>query len=105
MWLFLSNGFFSVVNHRDLDEHVLIRARRRKHITDTFGDENIYVLKNADYPFRLNLSKGEFVGVLYNYIDDMEYGNFKRSIKNSKFAVMCANVWREIYTAYGDERP
>ena len=59
MWLFLSNGFFSVVNHRDLDEHVLIRARRRKHITDTFGDENIYVL----------------------------------------------NVWREIYTAYGDERP
>jgi|TARA_R110002020_G_scaffold197254_1_gene398325 hypothetical protein len=100
MWLFLSNGVLSVVNHRDLEDTVLVRARVREHISYYFGNEGIYVDMEADYPYRYNLEKEGFKEFLAEYVDEMEYDNFKNSVRSSAMKGACMRVWTVIWDAF-----
>ncbi|MAL11484.1 MAG: hypothetical protein CMF74_17705 [Maricaulis sp.] len=103
MWLFLSNGILSVVNHRDLEDTVLVRARVREHISYYFGNEGIYVDRDADYPYRYNLQKEGFKEFLEEYVDEMEYDNFKNSVRSNDIKRTCMIVWNVIWDIF-DER-
>lgn len=82
MWLLTKNSFISVVQHREQPDNVLVRARVKKHLERLFPHKvnEIYADSEADYKYRLLVSKKELAEVLSAYIlNDLNYDNFKAS--------------------------
>ena len=53
-WLCFNDAFLSVVNHRDDKNMLVVRARRREHLTNVFGkDAQITVTPERDYKYRV----------------------------------------------------
>jgi hypothetical protein len=80
MWLFLPFGFFSVVAHRTRPERVLVRARRREHLTE-LGQRGvagvIQETSYADYPFRIEADREAVAAFAARHVLEMGYDNFK----------------------------
>ncbi len=96
MWLFTNNSFISVVQHRDKPDSVLVRARQAEHISALFPDKEIHATPDADYAFRIFITKQELKEVLNNYIDDkLTYPNFKsaQSYKNKAWLSFLHDIW------------
>jgi hypothetical protein len=93
MWLSLSKGFLSVVVTKQDPNMVMVRARRKEHLESYFSTHNIVVTKSADYPFRVICSKAALTAVLVRYIDSMDYGNFKNSVKDQKLHDAYMDTW------------
>lgn len=80
MWIFAKNSFISCVEHRDRPNDVLVRARRRQDLICMFPqeEEQIAVTPEADYKYRLTVSKKELAKVLTDYVmNQITYDNFK----------------------------
>tara|TARA_R110001599_G_scaffold2887_2_gene15709 strand:+ start:449 stop:823 length:375 start_codon:yes stop_codon:yes gene_type:complete len=82
MWLALSDGWLSIVAHRDKPDHLLVRARKASHIEDYFPNESMYEDSEADYPFRADVMRYQVSLILAEYIDNMQYDNFKNSVED-----------------------
>jgi hypothetical protein len=53
-WLCFNDAFLSVVNHRDDKNMLVVRDRRREHLTNVFGkDAQITVTPERDYKYRV----------------------------------------------------
>jgi hypothetical protein len=82
MWLYTDKGHISVVVHAKAPNKVLLRARNR----DTLpllvskGESRQSYTPNRDYYYRIITSTTEFKQILQQYIDTMEYTNFKDHI-------------------------
>tara|TARA_B110000305_G_scaffold96661_1_gene108988 strand:- start:212 stop:532 length:321 start_codon:yes stop_codon:yes gene_type:complete len=100
MWLFVSGGFVSIVAHRSQPMHVLVRARHADHIGVLFPDLEPTVLATADYRFRVVVHRTVLQCALSHYVANMEYDNFKASIRNEPYHEVCLDVWRTMW-AYG----
>ena len=57
MWIALTEGWLSIVAHRDKPDHLLVRARNPSHIRRTFGERVMYTDADADYPFRADVPR------------------------------------------------
>lgn len=79
MWLSLSKGFLSVVTNRNDHDQVLVRSRVKSHITNYFPDHEISEIP-GDYAYRIFITKEELKNFLIEYIDEMNYDNFKNSV-------------------------
>lgn len=82
MWLFTTLGSFSVVEHRDERDTLLVRARDRdelKRLIDGYAlATRIVETPSADYPFRIAVPKDVFATqVLPLLAMDINYENFK----------------------------
>jgi len=80
MWLFTKNSFISVVQHRERQDHVLVRARVKKHIVRLFPGQEKLIAKDdtADYRWRLLMPKQVLADTLADYIiHRLDYDNFK----------------------------
>lgn len=80
MWLFTKNSFISAVEHRGRPNDVIIRARRKRDLVRLFPkrDKQIEKTPNADYLYRLTVSKKELAKVVSDYVlRNITYDNFK----------------------------
>jgi hypothetical protein len=80
MWLFTKNSFVSIVQHRERPDDVLVRARAKRHLERLFPHkvEEIYADHDADYTYRLLISKHELADVISAHIlERLDYDNFK----------------------------
>lgn len=80
MWLFTKNSFIAVVQHRERPNDVLVRARVKKHLSRLFPKKakEIFEDAEADYRWRLIVSKQELAGRISDYIlQNLDYDNFK----------------------------
>jgi hypothetical protein len=93
MWLSLSKGFLSVVALKDEPNMVMVRARRKEHLTEYFAGQNVLYTKNADYPYRVICSKIALTAMVTRYIEQLDYTNFKDSVKNHQLHHAYLNVW------------
>jgi len=100
MWVFLSEGFLSIVNHDDYDGVLLVRARDPDHITDVFESARLYEDHSADYPFRADIPAAEVARVLSHRVENIDYRNFKNSITNGHFAETAGKVWTVLWRMY-----
>ena len=100
MWIFTSTGMLSVVAHRELEESVLVRARNPFHIGEMFPDVAVEETPNADYPSRAIIDRETFAKVMLDYSLNIDYDNFKNSIKENNFHDQCVQVWA-IMMRYG----
>lgn len=105
MWITTNKGLFSIVQHRDKHDMVLVRARAYDHIkyfearvrvNSEFAKANIksgmlknefsgtWVDRKADYPHRMEVSKDLVGSVLSELAQEIDYTNFKDSVKDPK---------------------
>jgi hypothetical protein len=81
MWIFLPDGFFSVVQDRDHPEHRLqVRARAREDLERHFPNEPIVETPEADYHYRVIVSRNEFSAWMESVVFSLDYSNVKGAI-------------------------
>jgi len=57
MWIYLTEGSFSIVAHRDKPDHLLVRSRQPDAIERAFPNEEMYFDPDADYPYRADIHR------------------------------------------------
>lgn len=97
MWLYVSDGFLSIVAHRDKPQHLLVRARHPDHIAALFPEAEVTYMATADYPYRVVLHRMVVERAVGRYITQMNYDNFKNSIIDNDYHDACISVWNKMY--------
>lgn len=97
MWLCLNDSFLSVVQHRDDSNLYLVRARRFHDIKKYFPEGEIIELDNADYRFRVIITREKLNSFMLSLPDNIEYPNFKRSVSDPELSRLYHKVWGEWY--------
>lgn len=102
MWVALTEGWLSIVAHRDKPDHLLVRARNPKHITRTFPDVEMYSNADADYPFRADVLREDVIEFMSRRLEHMQYDNFKNTIDEGAYHDAALSMWRMMYR-YGED--
>lgn len=95
MWICLNDGFISAVeNTRDLTgNQLVIRARKREHLENIFPKSDVVETLDTDYRFRVFMTKEDFSKVLASRALNINYDNFKNSVKDEKLHDMYEGFW------------
>ena len=88
MWIFNQDGFFSVVQHRDDPEMLMIKARNRAHLervaawtrANFMPNLEIVELEESDYIVRANISKIRWAQYLTQRTMELDYDSVKEPI-------------------------
>ncbi len=98
MWIASTNGFISIVQHWDKPDTLLVRARVRKDLLSIFSKRRIIEIPEADYRFRVLVSKNEFAELMFNQIKKIDYPNFKDRIVQSDSHKEKLDVYYQIWS-------
>lgn len=93
MWIFTSKGFLSVVQHKDDADRLIVRARKREHLQELFPARGLTKTPSADYPFRTVVSRTHFKAFMMGQVRNINYLNFKNSIKDADYHDAALTVW------------
>lgn len=93
MWLCLSNGFLSIVQDKNVKNQFLVRAREKTHLEFYFPNVDIIDNVMGDYPYRIFIQKSEFMEFLSNYVESINYDNFKNSVTDQKLHYFFLKIW------------
>jgi hypothetical protein len=99
MWLVTTQGFYSVVAHRDDPDKLLVRARTHDDI-DALR-EQIPTLEpfedpHADYRHRAVVGRAEWVAALAQLASEVDYDNFKNAVadhQGRERSGLYARIW------------
>jgi 8-oxo-dGTP pyrophosphatase MutT (NUDIX family) len=101
MWLFTTQGFFSVVTAEEFGEELQVRARAasdldrlRESFLPTLGPN--VSLPGRDYPWRAFSTRDDFAACLSAMAEAIDYSNFKSAVEHRQGptrAVVYADVW------------
>src|SRR5436190_22648016 len=83
MWLFTTQGFYSVVAHRRDPDRLLVRARAREDLEalrDQIPDLRIFSDAHADYRWRAVVTRAEWVAAIAQLATEIDYENFKNAV-------------------------
>lgn len=83
MWLFTTQGFYSVVAHRDEPDKLLVRSRAREDIEALhrqIPDLEPFEDPDADYRWRAVVSRAEFERAVTQLVAAIDYPNFKSAV-------------------------
>ena len=97
MWIGHNKGWVSIVAHRDKPEYLLVRARKSEHITEIWENADVYENENADYRYRADILRQEVARNLGYNIVDIQYTNFKNSVKERKLAGAYHDIWNVMF--------
>lgn len=100
MWLMTTDGFFSAVQDRDEPGSVLVRARVRgdlEQLAETL-DTTVLETPDADYPFRVRVSKADWGGYVASCAEGIDYDNFKNAV-GARQGHDRADVYLDIWSA------
>ena len=103
MWVFLPEGFVSVVAHRTEPDNLMIRARNADHLDNLFPGCEVTKLNDADYRYRTVLPRTDVDIMLSKHIEQMTYDNFKSSIDEYEYHRACSRTWEAMFS-YGYEK-
>ena len=104
MWLFTNHGFYSIVKILDTNpEEFWIRSRRKEHLTTYFSEERIIYTHATDYQYRVTVNKEELIDIFTHLPQEIDYTNFKDSIKDIELKDAAHNVWHDVFGVL-DER-
>ena len=100
MWVFLSNGFVSITRHKSHKDFLHVRARNPQHLLDIWPDCDVQITPYADYTARTSLPEAIVIRTIMNYMEEIDYSNFKNTIDDHQFKTMAMRVWDQHF-AYG----
>ncbi|NUP04596.1 MAG: hypothetical protein HOW73_00865 [Polyangiaceae bacterium] len=97
MWIFLPQGFVSVVADRNDPTRLLVRARARadlEKLTQSLEIRpTISHTPHADYPYRLTIEREKLSALIAEHIAAMKYPNFKGAITDPSLLRCAHEVW------------
>lgn len=105
MWIATNEGWVSVVKRRGTDE-LLVRARKEEHLIcvllylqkhPSLEDDRIFIDLDADYPYRMYVTREEFKRYMDTQINHIDYDNFKASVPDLTYARALSDVWYTMY--------
>ena len=96
MWIQFNNAFLSIVENRDNKLELLVRARVKGDIEKIFPEADVFEDDNADYKYRALISKAKVAARMMLKITEINYDNFKNSVKETKRKNAYSNVWVEL---------
>lgn len=102
MWIASKNGFFSIVQHRDDPEQVLVRSRVKKDLAEIFPEERILHTPGADYHWRVFASKNEVSDILLRQMTELDYPNFKGKIAKTPSQEDKLSAYHHIWSVMHD---
>jgi len=93
MWLCLNTAFLSIVHKDCADHELLVRARREGDIEKVFPDAKVIRSTDSDYLHRAVVPRDEVADALAAQIRNIDYGNFKSSVKDDILHESYLEVW------------
>jgi hypothetical protein len=97
MWICANNAFLSIVNSDQDPTVLMVRARRKGDIEAVFGkavkDLEVVTLPGRDYQFRAFIPRDMVGFVIGQALRNIDYGNFKNSVKDGYLHDAYAAVW------------
>jgi hypothetical protein len=99
MWLMTTRGFYSVVEHRDDADRLLVRARTRADIEALVGlvAAAPVWLESADYAWRVETTRTEWQAAMRVLVGEITYPNFKSAIKDDVHVQAYHRVWHVMH--------
>jgi hypothetical protein len=101
MWIFMNDGFFSIVEDKKNPHRFSIRARKKGDLERVFLVKPAAVLETteSDYRFRIFLPKDIVAKRMAEEIESINYTNFKDSIPKEdkdRYSIY-AKVWHVMF--------
>src|SRR6266511_3910460 len=105
MWLMTNFGAFSVVRAQEDPEWMVVRARRRRdlmRLRRRYLPElgRIYSTPHRDYQFRAFCTPSHCAEAMSKVALDIDYDNFKDSVKDHKLHEAYSDIWYTLWTAF-----
>lgn len=83
MWLFTTQGFYSVVAHRRDPDKLIVRGRAREDLEalrDQIPELQVFSDSSADYRWRAVVTRAEWVAAVAQLAAEIDYDNFKGAV-------------------------
>ena len=96
MWICFQECFLSIVDKNCQADELLVRARRDGDIEQVFPDAEVEVSFNTDYRCRARVKRTEVASALMRAVMNIDYGNFKDSVRDRALHDAYMGVWRTI---------
>jgi hypothetical protein len=95
MWIFTSSAFLSIVEDQEDSRWLVVRTRLRGDIERLFPGAHIDE-DGSDYRFRTWLRRSTVTRAIAGAIADIDYDNFKASIKDRRRHEPYLRIWIEM---------
>ena len=113
MWLFTKDGFYSAVHDDYCNKgELMIRARVIDDLERLVGklnlsDADILIVNNADYRYRVKLTKEQWSAYVAGEAAGIDYDNFKNSlpVHEQRRAAAYMKCWEVMYLLQEDMTP
>ena len=102
MWILTTQGFYSVVAHRDDPDELLVRARTREDIEalrEQIPGIEPFEDRTADYRHRAVVSRADWTAAFAQLVVDIDYDNFKNAVaerQSPERAALYGVLWGEL---------
>ena len=96
MWIQFNNAFLSIVENREKTIELLVRARVKGDIEKVFPEADVFEDNNADYKYRAFISKAMVAEKIMLKVTEINYDNFKNSVKEIERKKVYTNIWVEL---------
>ena len=102
MWIFFKEGMVSIVQHEHDKDIILIRARTKAalHAFCSVIELGVIRDKDFDYEYRIFMLRSDFEKILLEKTREIDYTNFKDSITDNRWKIICNNVWATVKYYY-----
>jgi hypothetical protein len=95
MWICFNDAFISAVQDRRRPSRLVVRARKRKHLERLFPGKRIAATPDADYAYRVSISKKSFARKVVSRISAINYDNFKDSVSDAELHDLYLKFWSQ----------
>lgn len=100
MWLYTNKGFLSIVENFHDRTQLLVRGRFDGDIEALFPNAKIEVDAGTDYKYRTFLPRKEVTERVKTYMEsELNYSNYKNSVKDIERIPAYHKVWHTMYDA------
>lgn len=82
MWLFTTHGFFSIVEHKDDPNCLLVRARVKGDIERYWPHADVQRTDDADYLYRAKLPREDVESAILRIVQDIKYTSYKGALED-----------------------
>ena len=96
MWIQFNNAFLSIVENRENTTELLVRARVKGDVEKVFPKADVFEDNNADYKYRTFISKAIVAEKIMLKVTEINYDNFKNSVKEIERKKVYGNIWAEL---------
>lgn len=103
MWLISMQGMYSVVEHREDPQRMLVRCRARGDLIALAAqipglEGRVFYDDQADYPWRAEVSRSEWALAAARLATEVDYDNFKDAVARAQ-GHKRAHVYHDVWNA------